>query len=133
MPSNRCVGSMLSSNLRKALVSFAIATMAAAAVAAMSLPNLFPFHDPSGLIETNSSAGKFDESGPFFQSLGTNGRSCATCHIVGNGMGLSAAHTASIFRQTNGHDPLFSRLTAPSALRRCLAIRLTSACCEISA
>ena len=51
------------------------------------LPNLFPFKDSMGLLRTFSTRGKVDLTGPFFQSLGTNGRSCATCHdtfIVGN-------------------------------------------------
>ena len=86
----------------------AAAALAAVAVVAASLPNLFPFHDQTGLMETNSSNGRFDKSGPFFQSLGTNGRSCATCHRIENAMGLSAAHADQIFHSTGGHDPLFS-------------------------
>ncbi|HEV2223134.1 MAG TPA: hypothetical protein VGR84_09035 [Candidatus Acidoferrales bacterium] len=81
---------------------------AATAVAAATIPNLFPFLDSTGAVATFTSAGKFDESGPFFQSLGTNGRTCASCHIVGNGMGLSAAHAEHVYEQTNGTDPLFS-------------------------
>ena len=43
------------------------------------LPNLNPFQDPTGKVETFSTTGKIDLTGPFFQSLGTNGRSCG-CH-----------------------------------------------------
>ena len=44
------------------------------------LPNLFPFPNLHGILETFSSSGRLNLTGPFFQSLGTNGRSCATCH-----------------------------------------------------
>lgn len=107
MPSTN-VNGILASNVRKTIITLAAAALAAVAVVAASLPNLFPFHDQTGLMETNSLNGRFDESGPFFQSLGTNGRSCATCHRAENAMGLSAARADQIFRNTSGHDPLFS-------------------------
>lgn len=107
MPSCR-LSRILASSARKTIVSCAVATLAAAAVFAASLPNLFPFQDKSGIVETDSVNGGFNESGPFFQPLGTNGRACATCHRAENGMGLSAARAEEIFRATNGHDPLFS-------------------------
>lgn len=88
--------------------TLAAATGIVGAVAAATLPNLFPFHDPSGVLETYSLTGSINESGPFFQSLGTNGRSCATCHVPGNGFGLSAARAEEVFRRTRGHDPLFA-------------------------
>ena len=44
------------------------------------LPNLFPFPNPHGILKTFNETGKLDLTGPFFQSLGTNGRSCGTCH-----------------------------------------------------
>jgi hypothetical protein len=105
MPSLRL--RILASSARKTIVTCAAAALAAAVVAA-SLPNLFPFHDQSGLVETNSGNGTFNESGPFFQSLGTNGRACATCHRAENGMSFSAARAEQIFEATGGHDPLFS-------------------------
>ncbi|HEV2617865.1 MAG TPA: hypothetical protein VGU63_14790, partial [Candidatus Acidoferrales bacterium] len=93
-------------------VGLALSIMAAIAttVAAVTLPNLFPFRDSSGLMETFNATGKFQENGPFFQSLGTNGRTCATCHVVGNAMGLSAASAESVYERTNGHDPLFAKV-----------------------
>jgi len=79
-----------------------------AAVTASVIPNLFPYADRSGFVSTFSSTGSFDTSGPFFQSLGTNGRTCATCHVAANGMGLSAAHAEEVYKATHGKDPLFS-------------------------
>lgn len=77
-------------------------------VAAAVIPNLFPFFDSSGAVSTYSSAGSFNPSGAFFESLGTNGRTCASCHVVSNAMGLSAAHAERVYETTKGRDPLFS-------------------------
>ena len=64
--------------------------------------------DPSGQIATLSTNGSIDLGNPFFQSLGTNGRSCGTCHLQGSGMGLSAAAVQAVFAASNGADPLFA-------------------------
>lgn len=80
----------------------------ATVASAMFLPNLFPFRDPTGLVATYNSAGPIDQANPFFQSLGTNGRSCATCHLVDDAFGLNAASARRIFAKTNGRDPLFA-------------------------
>ena len=46
-----------------------------------SLPNLFPLLNPSGFVETyNINNTPINLTGPFFQSLGANGRSCSSCH-----------------------------------------------------
>lgn len=88
-------------------MSAAFCAMALTA-AALTIPNLFPFLDPSGAVSTLSTQGSFNTSGPFFQSLGTNGRTCASCHVVSNAMGLSAAHAEEVFKSSRGKDPLFS-------------------------
>jgi cytochrome c peroxidase len=49
------------------------------------------FPDASGTITTLSVNGPIDSHGAFFQSLGTNGRSCATCHVASQAMSISAA------------------------------------------
>ena len=71
------------------------------------LPNLFPFQDPTGILATFSTTGKVDLTGPFFQSLGTNGRSCSTCHQASDAWTVSAAHVADRFEATGGSDPIF--------------------------
>src|SRR5437870_7503632 len=51
-----------------------------------------------------STGGGIDLTGPFFQSLGTNGRSCGTCHQASNGMSdtnRSEEHTSEL--QSRGH------------------------------
>jgi cytochrome c peroxidase len=80
----------------------------AGAISAAVIPNLFPFLDPTGVVSTYNVNGPIDEKGVFFQSLGTNGRSCATCHIAGNAMGLSVENVRTRFESTRGRDPLFA-------------------------
>jgi len=81
----------------------------ATAVSALILPNLLPFFDPTGLVATFNEAGPIQENNnPFFQSLGTNGRSCATCHQLSDAMGLSATTARKRFLLTAGRDPLFA-------------------------
>ena len=70
--------------------------------------NQAPAPDPSGTVATYSTSGGLDLRGPFFQSLGTNGRSCASCHIIENAMGLSADYARTLFSASAGTDPLFS-------------------------
>jgi len=78
--------------------------------ASFSLSNLFPFLDATGFSATNSTTGSIDLGSPFFQSLGTNGRSCGTCHAPSDGFGLSAADAQLRYSLTQGKDPLFAQV-----------------------
>ena len=64
--------------------------------------------DPTGIIATANINGPTQTNGPFFQSLGTNGRSCASCHVASQAMGLSAAGARARFAMSGGNDPLFA-------------------------
>ena len=64
--------------------------------------------DASGTVGTYSATGAIDPGNPFFQSLGTNGRSCASCHVQRDGWGLSAATAQAAFAGSGGRDPLFA-------------------------
>jgi len=78
------------------------------AASGQSLPNLYPFPNASGVLETyNAGNGPIDLTGPFFQSLGTNGRSCGSCHKPAQGWGISAAEVKTRFYLTQGLDPIF--------------------------
>jgi hypothetical protein len=82
--------------------------LAAFAAGAQSLPDRFPLPNGSGLLETqNSGGGPIDLTGPFFQSLGTNGRSCGTCHRPAQGWSVSADEIKLRFLLTQGLDPIF--------------------------
>src|SRR5882724_13039370 len=72
------------------------------------IPNGTFFGNPGGASETHSTTGGgMDLTGPFFQSLGTNGRSCGSCHQPSDGMSVSAAHVEQRFSLTQGQDPIF--------------------------
>lgn len=72
------------------------------------IPNMQPFRDASGYIATFNTGGNIDKSNPFFQSLGTNGRTCATCHEIDQAMSLDTKKVQRLFQQTQGKDPLFA-------------------------
>jgi len=72
-----------------------------------ALPNLAGFPDPGGVVRTFNLNGNIDMTGPFFQSLGTNGRACSTCHQPSDGMTVSAAHIQVRFDSSQGLDPIF--------------------------
>ena len=72
--------------------------------------NLQLFTNGTGSVATYTTASTFDLTNPFFQTLGTNGRTCGTCHQQGQGMSLSAAAAKALFNSTNGTDPLFAAI-----------------------
>ena len=64
--------------------------------------------DPSGRVATYQPGDSTVTSGnAFFQSLGTNGRSCFTCHRPENGWTVSAASVRQRFAASSGSDPIF--------------------------
>jgi cytochrome c556 len=103
----------LAGRLRRRIVVCVVALVVIAtgsAIADVYLPNLFPFLDLTGFSGTYSNTGNVDLSSPFFQSLGTNGRTCATCHQPNNAFGLSAADAQIRYFLTRGQDPLFAQI-----------------------
>src|SRR5215472_15550188 len=98
-------------NLPTALLLGLATLVAIAAVHAGEIsfiPNGVLFPNPGGASQTYSTiGGGIDQTGPFFQSLGTNGRSCGTCHQPRDGMSVSAAHVQQRFVETQGEDPIF--------------------------
>jgi cytochrome c peroxidase len=80
------------------------------AIADVYLRNLFPFLDFTGFSGTYSNTGSVDLSGAFFQSLGTNGRTCTTCHQPNNAFGLSAVDAQVRYFISRGKDSLFAQI-----------------------
>jgi cytochrome c peroxidase len=71
------------------------------------IPQLELDADPSGMIATYQPNGATrTATSPFFQNLGTNGRTCFTCHQPEDGWGLSAQHAQDRFAE-DPTDPLF--------------------------
>jgi len=72
------------------------------------IPNGILFPNPNGASQTYSANGSgIDLKGPFFQSMGSNGRSCGTCHQPSDGMSVSAADVELRFNLSEGTDPIF--------------------------
>ncbi len=64
--------------------------------------------DPTGVLGTVTRDGtSFDLTNPFFQSLGTNGRSCVSCHVPSSGWTITPPEIQLRFALTNGLDPIF--------------------------
>jgi len=79
---------------------------------AESIPNNRPFRNANGKSATLSTQGKVDLTGEFFQAQGTNGRSCASCHIAADGWAINPGTLQKIFDETDGTDPVFNLLDA---------------------
>src|SRR6185312_8859969 len=62
---------------------------------------------PDAGPNTYYSAGLPKPGDPFFASLGTNGRSCATCHVGSEGWSMTPADLQARFDATDGTDPVF--------------------------
>jgi cytochrome c peroxidase len=72
------------------------------------IPKFAVFPDPSGFFATVNQGGPTVEStNPFFQDLGTNGRSCVTCHQPSDALTITPPHIHERFEATQGTDPLF--------------------------
>ena len=76
--------------------------------AAHRTSDVFLTTNASGQMGTVSTTGTIDASNAFFRSLGTNGRSCGTCHLEASAFGLSAQAVQAVFAATGGTDPLFA-------------------------
>lgn len=116
MPQSKMIfGSAITRRYRRVL--FTAVLLAGATLIAMVsvkgqqftfIPNGTLVVNPTGEAETYSTGnGGIDLTGPFFQILGSNGRSCATCHQPSDGMSVSAASVQQRFALTQGRDPIF--------------------------
>jgi cytochrome c peroxidase len=79
-----------------------------AAASVCLLANLRHFRDATGAVATFNTGGDINRQNAFFQSLGTNGRTWATCHQPDQAFSLSAKGADEVYRRTRGDDPLFA-------------------------
>ncbi len=95
--------------VRFSLLALLTASSIVTSEAQVTIPNSFPFLNPAGFVATHNTAGngQIDTGGPFFQSLGTNGRSCFSCHKPDQGWSISADGLKLLFALTGGTDPVF--------------------------
>jgi len=61
-----------------------------------------------GVAETFHTSGAIDFTNPFFQALGTNPRTCATCHSPNQGWTMTSEANKQLFKDTDGLAPLFN-------------------------
>jgi hypothetical protein len=72
-----------------------------------SLPAALTFSNPAGVLGTLTAGGSFDQGNPFFAKLGTNGRTCGTCHGPAQAWSITPSELAGRFERTAGLDPIF--------------------------
>lgn len=77
-----------------------------------SIPNIHPERNPGGKAATFSTEGTIDLTGEFFQAQGTNGRSCASCHIPEEAWSINPGTLQHLFDETRGTHPIFNALDA---------------------
>jgi cytochrome c peroxidase len=101
-------------------LTYGLGAMPASATgaAADAIPNNRPAPNPNGAAATFSTEGSVDLTGEYFQAQGTNGRSCATCHIPEEAWGINPGTLQRLFDETDGKHPVFNKLDAnnPDAL-----------------
>jgi hypothetical protein len=67
------------------------------------LPKYQEFLDPDGVLGNLNLGGPSEESqNPFFQSMGTNGRSCVTCHQPSDAFSVTPPHLQQRFDFPSG-------------------------------
>lgn len=89
------------------LLVITLAGLATGLFGGSTLPNPLNSTDPTGTLSTYSIAGGVDLSNPFFKSLGTNGRSCGSCHVSSNAWSVTPPDLQARFASSNGLDPIF--------------------------
>jgi cytochrome c peroxidase len=62
--------------------------------------------DASGTLETFSQT-QIDNTNPFFTQLGTNQRTCNSCHVANDGWSITPVDLQQRFQSTQGTDPVF--------------------------
>ncbi len=76
------------------------------------IPNNRPQRNPGGHAATFSTQGAVDLTGEYFQAQGTNGRSCATCHVPEDAWSINPGTLQRLFDETEGTHAVFNLLDA---------------------
>jgi hypothetical protein len=96
-------------------VSLLAILSSAAIFAGNVLPNPLVTLDAAGLLSTYDTSGGVDLSNPFFQNLGTNGRTCASCHQPTDAWSVTPLTSNRGFISVAATIPFFVRTTEPTA------------------
>jgi cytochrome c peroxidase len=76
------------------------------------ISNRRTFRNPAGRAGTFSMQGSVDLTSEFFNPQGTNGRSCASCHIPEDAWSINPGTLQELFDETDGTHPVFNTLDA---------------------
>ena len=79
--------------------------------AGSGLPNPLMTLDGNGILSTYNTSGPIDVTNPFFQNLGTNGRTCNSCHVSSEAWTVSPHGIRERFEATRGTTPSSVRWT----------------------
>src|SRR5437899_7698167 len=70
-------------------------------------PHQLVSDDPTGQMRTFDVNGALDVDNPFFKDLGTNGRTCFSCHRPAQGWTITPESVQDRFAESRGLDPIF--------------------------
>ena len=84
-----------------------VSTESSAAFGDFVLPNNVPMLNSLGFSTTFSLDGGIRFGSEFFEDLGTNERTCGSCHKATEGWTVSASNLRLVFELTRGLDPIF--------------------------
>jgi cytochrome c peroxidase len=88
--------------------ALALALSLASGPVASGQTSVLDTRDAFGTLRTITLDGNpLDTSNPFFQSLGTNGRSCSSCHVASSAWTITPSELSNRFKATLGLDPIF--------------------------
>ncbi len=65
------------------------------------------FRDDDGFVQSARAFKNLSGTNPFFTAVGTNGQTCATCHLSQDGFTIHVPTIQGAFTASNGRDPLF--------------------------
>jgi hypothetical protein len=65
------------------------------------------FRNGAGHVSTLNVNGEIDTTNPFFQDLGSNGRTCVTCHQPAEGWSITPDGVQARFARSGGMDEIF--------------------------
>jgi cytochrome c peroxidase len=93
-------------------VTLDLVTTLASATNSETIPNNHPVRNANGKSATFSTQGSVNLTGEYFQAQGTNGRSCASCHIPEEAWSINPGTLQHLFDETAGTHPVFNLLDA---------------------
>lgn len=102
-------------NFRVPSRTFPVAALLVIVFTSVSIPsnagsktaNPLVTNDSSGSLSTFDKNGGIDVSNPFFQNLGSNGRTCNTCHVSSQAWSVTPEALQARFNSSDGTDPIF--------------------------